>query len=162
MTGGACPRGEYPVTNIGRVVADLGHPRQFGRPQGKGGPICDPRRQRPRVVPALLLAPSQPDRADLCKDKALAARCSETNRRRNLAPARRLHRHNPTRRTPQLHPRRRIRFRLKRMRSRICLRSQMKGSARQCALCVVSKENRRLPYSKPSGFWIARTVAGST
>ena len=73
--------------------------------------------RRTPLVPAALLTRPQPDRAGLRQDQTLDAQRAEARLRGHLAPPRQPHRHNRVRRTPELHPKRRIWFRLKRIRS---------------------------------------------
>ena len=64
---------------------------------------------------------SRPHRTGFRKNQALDARCSETDLRRHLQSPRTAHRHHPTRRMPQRHPKRRIRFRPERICAKGCL-----------------------------------------
>ena len=77
------------------------------------------RRRRPTVVPAGLFTGPQPHRAGLRQDQALDAQRPKTKHRRHVASSRTPHRHHRAQRVPELHPKRRIWFQLKRMRSRV-------------------------------------------
>ena len=87
------------------------------KPQGQGGQTGGSRRWRPPLVPAALLTRPQPDRAGLRQDQALDAQRAKAQLRGHMAPSRAPHRHHRAQRVPELHPKRRIWFRLKRIRS---------------------------------------------
>ena len=62
----------------------------------------------------------KPHRADLRQDQALDAQRAEARLRGHLTPPRAPHRHHRAQRMPELHPKRRVWFRLKRIRSKSC------------------------------------------
>ena len=99
------------MTSSSSTISPATRPRR-GQTGGSG-------RRRPTVVPAGLFTGPQPHRAGLRQDQAVDAQRPKTKHRRHMQSSRTPHRHHRAQRVPELHPKRRIWFQLKRMRSRV-------------------------------------------